>query len=206
MSYGMNQSSTGMNPTTANTGMMKEKIPSGYKKGAMNNFTPEQMNLFQQMFGQVGPDSYLSKLAGGDQATFDQMEAPALRQFSGMQGNLASRFSGMGGLGARRSSGFQNTMNSAASNFAQELQANRQNLMSNARKELFDMSNSLLSQRPQDQFLYEKEVSPWASMAGQIGGPVAGFIGDKMSGDKQYRGTQQGVNTAMQMVKMIGGM
>lgn len=207
MSFGMYQSSTGMNPTTANTGMMKEKIPSGYKKGSMNNFTPEQMNLFQQMFGQVAPDSYLSKLSGGDQETFDQMEAPALRQFSGMQGNLASRFSGMGGLGARRSSGFQNTMNSAASNFAQELQANRQNLMSNARKELFDMSNSLLSQRPQDQFLYEKEVSPWASMAGTAFGPVGGFIGDKISGDKQYRGTQQGVNTSFQIAKaMMRGM
>ena len=160
MSYGMYQSSTGMNPTTANTGMMKEKIPSGYKKGSINQFTPEQMNLFQQMFGQVGPDSYLSKLAGGDQETFNQMEAPALRQFSGLQGNLASRFSGMGGLGARRSSGFQNTMNSAASNFAQELQANRQNLMGNARKELFDMSNSLLGQRPQEHTLQEKAL-PW---------------------------------------------
>jgi hypothetical protein len=197
MSYGMYQSSTGMNPTTANTGMMKEKIPSGYKKGAMNNFTPEQMNLFQQMFGQVGPESYLSKLAGGDQETFDQMEAPALRQFSGIQGNLASRFSGMGGLGARRSSGFQNTMNSAASNFAQELQANRQNLMGNARKELFDMSNSLLSQRPQENFMIKKQNQEpfWKQMLGIVS-PVGGDIAS---------GGTQNTQNFFNALKLMGG-
>jgi|TARA_R110000822_G_scaffold125342_14_gene260059 hypothetical protein len=197
MSYGLTQSSTGMNPTTANTGMMKEKIPSGYKKGAMNNFTPEQMNLFQQMFGQVGPESYLSKLAGGDQETFDQMEAPALRQFSGIQGNLASRFSGMGGLGARRSSGFQNTMNSAASNFAQELQANRQNLMGNARKELFDMSNSLLSQRPQENFMIKKQNQEpfWKQMLGIVS-PVGGDIAS---------GGTQNTQNFFNALKLMGG-
>jgi len=88
------------------------------------------------------------------------MEAPALRQFSGLQSNLASRFSGMGGLGARRSSGFQNTMNSAASNFAQELQANRQNLQRQALQDLMGFSNSLLGQRPQENVLVEKSL-PW---------------------------------------------
>jgi hypothetical protein len=197
MSFGMYQSSTGMNPTTANTGMMKEKIPSGYKKGSINQFTPEQMNLFQQMFGQVGPDSYLSKLAGGDQETFNQMEAPALRQFSGLQGNLASRFSGMGGLGARRSSGFQNTMSSAASNFAQELQANRQNLMGNARKELFDMSNSLLSQRPQENFMIKKQNQEpfWKQMLGIVS-PVGGDIAS---------GGIQNTQNFFNALKLMGG-
>lgn len=176
MSYGLSPASTGFNPTTTNTGAIKEKIPKGYSKGSIQNFTPEQMSLFSQMFGQVGPDSYLSKLAGGDQATFDQMEAPALRQFSGLQGGMASRFSGMGGLGARRSSGFQNTMNSAASNFAQELQAQRQGLMSSARKELFDMSNSLLSQRPYENILTEKPKPWWQSaLTGLAGGVGQGF-------------------------------
>lgn len=182
MGYGMQSSSTGMNPTTANTGMMKEKIPSGYKKGSVNQFTPEQNQLFQQMFGHVGPDSYLSKLAQGDQGTFDEMEAPAMRQFSGMQGNMASRFSGMGGLGARKSSGFQNTMNSAASNFAQELQANRTNLMSNARKELFDMSNSLLNQRPQENFLVKKQQNPWVDIAGKFAEAIPGAVAGYMTG------------------------
>lgn len=182
MSYGLSPTSTGFNPTTTNTGAVKEKIPKGYSKGSLQNFTPEQMNLFGQMFGQVGPDSYLSKLAGGDEATFNQMEAPALRQFSGLQGNLASRFSGMGAggqgraLGARRSSGFQNTMNSAASNFAQELQAQRQGLMSNARKELFDMSSQLLSQKPYENILTEKPKPWWQNaLSGLAGGVGQGF-------------------------------
>lgn len=182
MSYGMSSTSTGLSPASTNTGMMKEKIPSGYKKGLINNFTPEQMNLFQQMFGQVGPDSYLSKLAGGDQATFDQMEAPALRQFSGLQGNLASRFSGMGGLGARRSSGFQNTMNSAASNFAQELQANRQNLQRQALSDLMGFSNQLLGQRPQENFLVKKQQNPWVGIAGKFAGAVPGAIAGYLTG------------------------
>ncbi len=188
MSYGMNQSATGTNPTTNNTGMMKEKLPSGYKKGAMQQFTPEQMNLFQQMFGQVGPNSYLSKLAGGDQDTFDQMEAPALRQFSGLQGNLASRFSGGGNggqgrsLGSRHSSGFQNTMNSAASNFAQELQGNRQNLQRQALNDLMGFSNELLGQKPYENFMTKKQESPWAGIVGKLGGAIPGLVTSFMGG------------------------
>jgi hypothetical protein len=183
MSYGMTPTSTGMNPTTTNTA--KEKIPSGYKKGSLQQFTPEQMNLFQQMFGQVGPDSYLSKLAGGDQNAFDEMEAPALRQFGELQGNIASRFSGGGnggqgrGLGSRNSNGFQNTMNSAASNFAQQLQSQRQSIQQQAIQDLHGMSSSLLGQRPQENFLVEKQQKPnYAGLAGGIAGGLAGsFLG-----------------------------
>lgn len=175
MSYGMSPSATGVNPTTFNTGAMKEKIPSGYKKGSLQQFTPEQMQLFQQMFGQVGPESFLSKLAGGDQSTFDEMEAPALRQFAGLQGNLASRFSGMGGLGARKSSGFQNTMNSASSNFAQELQSQRQGLQRQALMDLMGISNSLLGQRPFENSLVQKQQKPnFLGMLGNVGGKLLG--------------------------------
>ncbi len=199
MSYGTNQtgimpSSTGVNPTTFNTGAiqgnsMKEKIPKGYSKGSLQQFTPEQMQLFQQMFGQVGPESYLSKLAGGDQETFNQMEAPALRQFSGLQGNLASRFSGMGGLGARKSSGFQNTINSAASNFAQELQSNRQNLQRQALSDLMGFSNQLLGQKPYENFMVKKQPNQWGQIVGKLAGglpgAVAGYAEDGWKGAAQ---------------------
>jgi len=199
----MNPSATGINPTTfntgaVNTGSMKEKIPSGYKKGSLQQFTPEQMNLFQQMFGQVGPESYLGKLAGGDEETFNQMEAPALRQFSGLQGNLASRFSGMGGLGARKSSGFQNTMNSAASNFAQELQSNRQNLQRQALNDLMGFSNQLLGQRPYENFLIEKQKKQ-GGFGGAIGaglGAAGGFFAGGPAGAMQ--GAQLGYGIGSQ--------
>jgi hypothetical protein len=132
-----------------------DRVPSGYRMGQIQQFTPAQTQLFSQNLGMVSPDSYLGRLAGGDQSMFDEMEAPAFRQFNELQGNIASRFSGMG-MGGRRSSGFQNTMTSAASNFAQDLAAQRQNLQRQAITDLMSMSGQLLQQRPQERFLAQK--------------------------------------------------
>lgn len=134
-------------------------VPKGYSKGQLSQYTPEQKELFQQMFSHVGPDSYLSRLAGGDEDIFNEMEAPAMRQFNELQGGLASRFSqggGAGSLSARRSSGFQNSNTAAASNFAQDLASKRQGLQQQAIKDLMGISESLLGQRPEDKFLVEK--------------------------------------------------
>lgn len=150
------------------------KIPKGYQQAQLQQYTPEQMQLFQQGFGSVSPDSYTSRLAQGDPSLFGEMEAPALKQFSGLQGNIASRFSGMG-LGGRKSSGFQNEMNSAASDFAQQLQSRRQELQRGAIKDLHGMSQDLLGNRPYEQFLEEeKESKPWwkSLLGGAL--PVAG--------------------------------
>jgi hypothetical protein len=131
-------------------------IPKGYKKGQLQNFTPEMMQLFQHLIGQLGPESFLSKIAAGDEGAFAQMEAPALKQFTGEIGNLASRFSGMG-MGARHSSGFQNEATTAASDFAQRLQSNRMGLQSQALRDLQSMGNQLLSQRPYEKSLVKKD-------------------------------------------------
>lgn len=183
---------TGGNISSSQTGFQAgNKVPKGYQMGQVQNFTPEMMGLFQQLIGQVGPDSYLSKLAGGDEAIFNQIEQPALKQFSGIQGQLASRFSGMG-QGSRHSSGFQNTQNQAAMDFASQLQANRQSLQQQALKDLLGMGNQLLGQRPYDQFLVEEEEEelPWwkqllgggirgagALAGGYFGGPMGGMAG-----------------------------
>jgi hypothetical protein len=137
------------------------KIPKGYKEGRLQQFTPEQMQLFQQMFGHVGEGSYLSRLASGDQSLFEEMEKPALRQFSELQGGIASRFSqgggGRGALSSRNSSGFQNTMNSATSDFAQNLQSKRQGLQQQAIKDLMGISGDLLGQRPHENYLIKED-------------------------------------------------
>lgn len=167
------------------TGYVGNKIPSGYKLGQVANYNPQQMELFNQSFGSVSPDSYLSRLAGGDQGIFDEIEAPALRQFSGIQGNLASRFSGAGSFGSRKSSGFQNTMNSAASDFAQQLQAKRNSLRQNAIKDLHSMSQDLLSNRPYENFLTQKQQRRGFNMGGLLGGALggaAGFVGGGPAG------------------------
>lgn len=164
---------TGYGPMRAPTGR-NDRIPRGYEKGTLSQFTPEQMQLFQRMFSQVDPESFLGKLAGGDEGMFAQLEAPALKQFSGMQGNLASRFSDPG-TGARHSSGFQNFMNQASSDFAQSLQSKRMGLQQNALMQLMQLSQMLLGERPYEQFLLKKEHKP--SFGQQIFGaalPVGG--------------------------------
>ena len=174
--------STGSMPRSTSTG---NKAPPGQKMGQMQQFTPEQMQLFQSMFGHVGPESYTGRLARGDESLFGEMEAPALRQFSGMQGQLASRFSGMGS-GARKSSGFQNTMNAASSDFAQDLQSKRQGLQRQAIMDLMGMSKDLLGQQPYQQYTYDKEEPWWkkllgglGNLGGQFGGNFAAQAGNK---------------------------
>lgn len=187
-------SSTGLPPNTTGTGQMKEKIPSGYKKGTLQQFTPEQMQLFQQLFGHVGPESYLSKLAGGDESIFGEIEAPALKQFNQLQGQIGSRFSGMG-TGATRSSGFQNTMNSAAQDFAGQLQSQRQSLQNQALQDLMGFSNQLLGQKPYEQFLIEKQKKQgnnWGGLLGGLAGAGVGLMGGPF-------GAMQGANLGYQM-------
>lgn len=154
-------------------------IPKGYKAGQLQNFTPEQMNLFKSLFSQVGPDSQTARLAGGDQSQFAQLEAPAMQQFQGLQGQLASRFSGFGS-GARKSSGFQNAATSATQDFASQLQSQRMGLQRQAIQDLMGYSNDLLNQRPYEQSLIKKQ-NPWwqdaaTSLAGGVGS-VAGTVG-----------------------------
>jgi hypothetical protein len=136
----------------------KESIPRGYSKSKLQQFTPEQLELYKQLFGHLGPDSYTARLAGGDEDLFNEMEAPALRQFNQLQSGIANKYSGQG-LGGRRSSGFRNEQTAAGSNFAQELQANRQGLQRQATRDLFEMSQMLMGQRPYETSLAEKGPS-----------------------------------------------
>lgn len=154
---GMGQSNRG--PTGSSSGLKG----TGYQQVTAQSFTPEQMQLFQRMFSQVSPDSQLSKLAGGDQSQFDQLEAPALKQFSALQGNLASRFSGMGS-GARRSSGFQNASNQAAQDFAGQLQSQRMGLQRQAMQDLMGFSSNLLQQRPYEEYILPQQKPFWQEL------------------------------------------
>ncbi len=162
--------------------MKRDIVPKGYKKGRIAQFDSRQNALYQNMFQHVGQDSYLNRLAGGDEQLFNEMETPALRQFGALQGNIASRFSGQG-MGARRSSGFQNELYDRSSDFAQQLQANRQNLQRQALTDLRGMSGELLNQRPYENVLApkpQKESKPalggWGGALGALGGGALGFF------------------------------
>ena len=156
-----------------------DKIPSGYKVRQLQNFDQPQMDLYNQSFSHVNPESYTSRLASGDQSLFAEMEAPAMRQFQELQGQNASRFSGLG-LGARRGSGFQNQLSADTSNFAQDLASKRQGLMRQAIMDLHGMSQNLLNQRPYERFLEKKPEDQgfnWGGLAGGLIGGVGGFFG-----------------------------
>lgn len=165
--------------------MRGDRIPEGYEVGELQNFDPRQMKLYKQGFKSVGKNSYLSKLAGGDQSQFAEMEAPAHRQFQGQLGNLASRFSNQG-MGSRRSSGFQNQATAASSNFAQDLQSRRQELQRQAILDMHNISQQLMGQRPKERDLFKKQEeqpSGWGSLAGGLVGGVGGaFVGQPVLG------------------------
>ena len=155
------------------------KSSGGYKSGQMSNFTPEMMQQFQQMFGHLGPDSYLGRLAAGDQSMFEEMEAPAWKQFQGVQGNIASRFSQAGGL---KSSGFKNSMSELGSDFAQKLQSQRMDIRNQAIKDLMSMSSNLLDKRPYENFLMEKQPGFLEKVFGAIGGAGLSGLSGGLSG------------------------
>lgn len=134
------------------------KSPKGFSRGYMQQFTPQQMQLFSQLFSQVSPESFLGQIAGGDQEEFEQAEAPAWRDLSRAQGQMASRFSGMG-MGAQKSSGFRNAMSQQASNFAQDLQSKRMAYRQQAINDLMGMGSQLLGQRPFENFFTQKPAS-----------------------------------------------
>lgn len=170
--YGGGTSTGGFNSSMRGVDPRMKRPKSGHR---FQQFTPEAMNLYQQLFGQLGPDSFLGRLAGGDDEMFAQMEAPALRQFSGLQGNIASRFSGMG-MGAGKSSGHINAQNAAASDFAQQLQGNRLNLQNQALKDMMSYSQMLMGQEPYGIAKREKEpsfIDRWLGLAANTMGVAA---------------------------------
>lgn len=181
------------------TGKTGNKLPKGYKAGQLQQYTPEMMELWKSLFAHLGPDSYTSRLASGDPTLFEEMEAPAKRQFQGTLGNIASKFSGMG-MGGRRSSGFGQATTSAASDFAQELQSKRQGLQRDAIKDLMSLSSLLLGQNPYEKFLYEKEPDFFTRLLGagsKAGGAaIGGYYGGPkgaMAGYQAGSGFSQGM-------------
>lgn len=179
MSFNMNLRGAAGSPTAPNqTG---NQIPKGYRYGQVNQYTPQQSELFGRAFQHVAPDSYLSQLASGNEQNWDQLEAPAMRQFQELQGNTASRFSGVGG---RRSSDFKNQMSGANQDFASNLKSQRMGYQRQALQDLMQMSQMLLGQRPYEQFMVEKQAKKpgfLEKILGGIGSAGAGIGSDLAS-------------------------
>ena len=176
-------------------GMQGNNIPSGYKAGRIQNYTPEQMKLFKGLFSHVAPGSYTARLAGGDESLFNQIEQGAMKQFGEFQGQNASRFSA-NGMGNRHGSAFQNSNSQASADFASQLQQQRHGLQQQAIQGLMGMSNTLLNQRPYENFLTQKQHQPsfldnligggaplvGAGIGGFFGGPAGAAFGAQLGG------------------------
>lgn len=146
---------------------------TGYNQVSFPTLSPEQMQLFQQLLGGSqgglqGGLSFLSNLAGGgDDEFWSQLEAPALRQFGELQGDIASRFSGMGS-GGRRSSGFQNALSGEAANLAERLQSQRMGLQQSAISQLLGLSGQLLGTPLTERALVPKQKKWWQELLGGL--------------------------------------
>lgn len=165
---------------------------TGYKVFSVANKSPEQMDLFRRLLGgsQGGIDKSLGQISslagGGDEQTWQQLEAPAMRQFGQLQGSLSSRFSGLGG-GARRSSGFQNTIGEAGTDLAERLQGQRLGLQQSAQNQLMDLYQNLLGQDLYNTGLVPKKKPFWQELLGSLSGGLgqaAGTIGGLWGGSK----------------------
>lgn len=150
---------------------------TGYRQVNLPTKSPEQMDLFRQLLGgsQAGLGQSLGQISnlagGGDEQTWQQLEAPAIRQFGQLQGSLGSRFSGLGG-GARRSSGFQNTLGDAGVDLAERLQSQRLGLQQSAQNQLLDLYQNLLGQDLYNTGLLPKKKPFWQEL---LGGAATGI-------------------------------
>lgn len=149
----------------------------------VQRFTPEQMQLYNQMFTHVGPGSDLSRMASGDPRYYQDFTNQAMRDFSSTMGGMASRFSGMGS-GGRHSSGFQLAGSQEASSLAEKLAMQRNQMQMNAMQQLMSMSNTLLGQQPYEQFAVKpQEQTPmWQKVLGGVAPVAGGAIGTYFGG------------------------
>ena len=140
--------------------MSTQKVKgTGYEALYMPTKDPRQMELYNQVSQALGPFlgksiSGLGQLAGGDQAAFQGLEAPAMRQYQQLLGDIGARYSGMG-MGAQRSSAFQNQLTGAAGDLAERLQSQRLSLQQNAIQQLLGLYGNLIGTD-----LYDTQLIP----------------------------------------------
>lgn len=167
--------STGLRHGLKSTGMDLLQIPTK---------SQGQSNLFNQTMGQAqsgiqnSVDQWNQLAGGGNEDMWSKLEAPAMRQFGALQGNLASRFSGgmgAGGSGMRKSSGFRNTMNEAGMDLAERLQGQRMGLQQGAQDRLMSLFQQIMGHNEFENVLAPKSIPFWKQLilSGMQGGSQA---------------------------------
>jgi hypothetical protein len=136
------------------------KVPSGYGMYSLPTMGGGQKDIYEMLksqFMQGGGDIYqrLFGMAKGDQDLFNQLEAPAIRQFQQqIAPGIAQRYAGSG-IGS--SSGMQNALAGAAGNLAENLQGQRMGLMQQSMHDVLHLGDMLLGSPTQQFGLVQKQ-------------------------------------------------
>lgn len=109
-------------------------------KGGMGG--PNQ-DISQQQGYQHGNDFFNSLF--NDEGFFNKFEAPAMRQFEEMSGDLGNRFASMGSGGSTGSTGFRNLLGREAQNLSTNLAAQRGQMQQNAVPQMLQYSQQPVS-------------------------------------------------------------
>lgn len=193
-----------MNPSITGSSLGDNKI-SGYKLNQLSTLTPQQEQLFSRLLGGTSEGTerglgFLSNLAGGNNAAFEQMERPAYAGFDKLLGQIGSRYAQAGALG---SSSFQNAVAGAGSELSQNLQAQRSAIQMQALERLLGLSSGLLGQRSFENILTQKPQSNKRGVLGQLLGSVlpsllsdfGGGVGGSLASLFSDSGQQQGLSS-----------
>lgn len=139
---------------------------------------PGREKLYQQMVaGTTGalPQGYdfLSRLLGGDESIFRELEAPALRQFSEqIVPGLAERYTAMG-EGGQSSSAYQQQLAAAGARLAQDLAGQRAGYRMSALDRLLSQAGQTMQASPYD--LVPRTPGFFESGLGAIGRSLPGL-------------------------------
>jgi hypothetical protein len=178
--------------TSSGSRLGKSGIP-GYNLATVPRLNPESKNLFQSLLGGINQPQLAeglgltSRLAGGDQSSFEQLERPAYTALEKAGAQLASRFSGLGS-GARHSSAFANALAGEAGELGERLAGQRMGLQRQALADLLGLSQMLFGNQPDEYALVEKpqKQSLWgpilSALAGGLGTAFGGPLGGAVAG------------------------
>ncbi len=157
-------------------------------KGKFRQFetmTPQQRGLIDQLIGGLGGPEGLQQqglgalggLLGGGQQFFEQLQAPALRQFQEQTvPDIAERFTGMGS-GAQGSSAFGQQLGAAGAGLAETLAGQRAGLGLQAQQTGLQGLLSMLGLAEQPQFGTGFQPGREGALGGLLGGVGQGLGG-----------------------------
>ncbi len=161
--------------------MTVPQSPSGYNLVQLPKYSPQQMERSQARLGQLGESAgrgtdLLSKLALGDDSSYNDLAAPALRDFRERAlPEIAQRFQGTGGL---NSSSFANAATSAGTDLTERLSAQRAIIQDRSLSNLLNLEQSLLQNSPYDHYYQpnQNKRSLWESLRGPLVGAAGGAL------------------------------